>query len=177
MRSRLRRTRSRPLLLYIYLAPPGRHLLVESDELRLGSGPRENNARPALDPLFRSTGLCCGPRAIGSILAATLGDGAAGLSASSAVASPWCKTRAMPPLVGFQTGQCCRGHFRKPRVETLTEIHRQPYSITRPLRRALMSAWGQTEKNSVRAYVFRFALKLGHCSMHSACLKGAHELT
>ena len=54
---------------------------MESDELRLGSGPRENNARPALDPLFRSTGLCCGPRAIGSILAATLGDGAAGLSA------------------------------------------------------------------------------------------------
>jgi two-component system chemotaxis response regulator CheB len=68
-------------LLYIYLAPPGRHLLVESDELRLGSGRRENNAWPALDPLFRSTGLCCGPRAIGSILAATLGDGAAGLSA------------------------------------------------------------------------------------------------
>jgi len=65
---------------------------------------------------------------------------------SSAVASPWCKTRAMPPLVGFQTGQCCRGHFRKPRVETLTEIHRQPYSITRPLRRALMSAWGQKRK-------------------------------
>ena len=63
---------------------------------------------------------------------------------SSAVASPWCKTPAMPPLVGFQTGQCCRGHFRKPRVEALTEIHRQPCSITRPLRRALMSAWGQT---------------------------------
>jgi len=27
---------------------------------------------------------------------------------------------------------------------------------------------GQTEKNSVRAYVFRFALKLGHCSMHAS---------
>src|SRR5260370_42293099 len=34
---------------------------------------------------------------------------------------------------------------------------------------------GQTEKNSVRAYVFRFALKLGHCLMHSACLKGANS--
>jgi two-component system chemotaxis response regulator CheB len=67
-------------LLYIYLAPPGRRLLAESDELQLRSGPRENNARPALDPLFRSTGLRCGPRAIGSILAATLGDGAAGLA-------------------------------------------------------------------------------------------------
>ena len=31
----------------------------------------------------------------------------------------------------------------------------------------------QTEKNSVRAYVFSFALKLRHGSMQSACLKGA----
>jgi hypothetical protein len=37
-----------------------------------------------------------------------------------------------------------------------------------------MSAQGQTEKNSVRAYVFRFALELGHCSKQSACLKGAN---
>src|SRR5882724_7237612 len=37
-----------------------------------------------------------------------------------------------------------------------------------------MSEMGQqTRKNSVRAYVFRFALKLGHRSTHSACLKGA----
>jgi hypothetical protein len=36
-----------------------------------------------------------------------------------------------------------------------------------------LSAVGQTEKNSVRAYVFRFALKLGHRSAHSGCLKGA----
>jgi hypothetical protein len=33
---------------------------------------------------------------------------------------------------------------------------------------------GQTEKNSVRAYVFRFAPELGHCSAQSACLKGAN---
>jgi hypothetical protein len=37
----------------------------------------------------------------------------------------------------------------------------------------LESAVGQTEKNSVRAYVFRFAPELGHCSAQSACLKGA----
>jgi hypothetical protein len=35
----------------------------------------------------------------------------------------------------------------------------------------------QTEKNSVRAYVFRFALELGNCSMQSACLKRGHEQT
>jgi len=65
----------------IYIGPPGRHLLVESDQLRLGAGPRENNSRPALDPLFRSAGFCCGPRAIGVVLTGTLRDGAAGLLA------------------------------------------------------------------------------------------------
>src|SRR5712664_3963724 len=37
-------------------------------------------------------------------------------------------------------------------------------------RLARMSGWGQTEKNSVRAYVFRFALELGHarCRRHFA---------
>jgi hypothetical protein len=32
---------------------------------------------------------------------------------------------------------------------------------------------GQTEKNSVRANVFRFTPKLGHRSIHLACLKRA----
>src|SRR5665213_1723381 len=66
---------------HIYIAPTERHLIVESGHLRLGSGPRENNARPALDPLFRSAALCCGPRTVGAVLTGTLGDGAAGLSA------------------------------------------------------------------------------------------------
>ena len=38
-----------------------------------------------------------------------------------------------------------------------------------------MTALGQTEKNSARAYVFRFALELGHRSTQSACLKGANN--
>jgi hypothetical protein len=32
-----------------------------------------------------------------------------------------------------------------------------------------MPGMGQTEKNSVRAYVFRFTPELGHCSSQSAC--------
>jgi two-component system chemotaxis response regulator CheB len=64
---------------HIYLAPRERHLIMEDGHLRLGSGPRENNVRPALDPLFRSAALCCGPRAVGAVLTGSQGDGAAGL--------------------------------------------------------------------------------------------------
>jgi two-component system chemotaxis response regulator CheB len=63
----------------IYIAPAERHLLVDGDRLVLGSGARENNARPAIDPLFRSAALCCADRSIGVVLTGTLGDGAAGL--------------------------------------------------------------------------------------------------
>jgi two-component system chemotaxis response regulator CheB len=65
----------------IYLARPGRHLLIESDRVVLGVGPRENNFRPSIDPMMRSAGLCCGSRAIGVVLTGALGDGAAGLRA------------------------------------------------------------------------------------------------
>jgi two-component system, chemotaxis family, protein-glutamate methylesterase/glutaminase len=63
----------------IYLAPPGRHLILDGERLALGFGPRENNARPAIDPMLRSAALCCGSRTIGVILTGTLGDGASGL--------------------------------------------------------------------------------------------------
>src|SRR5712664_3236320 len=36
-----------------------------------------------------------------------------------------------------------------------------------------LSTMGQTEKNSLRANVFRVTPESGHCSMQSACLKGA----
>jgi two-component system, chemotaxis family, protein-glutamate methylesterase/glutaminase len=70
-----------PTKSHIYIAPPERHLLIENGQLRLGSGPRENHARPALDPLFRSVALSCGHRAIGAVLTGMLDDGAAGLQA------------------------------------------------------------------------------------------------
>ena len=68
----------------IYVAPPDRHLIVDGAQLRLVHGAKENFARPAIDPLFRSTAAQMGPRAIGVILTGLLDDGAAGLEAIQA---------------------------------------------------------------------------------------------
>ncbi|HKS57764.1 MAG TPA: chemotaxis protein CheB [Steroidobacteraceae bacterium] len=63
----------------IYIAPPDRHLMIDGTHIVLGTGPRENNSRPAIDPMLRSIALCCCNRAIGVVLTGTLGDGASGL--------------------------------------------------------------------------------------------------
>jgi two-component system chemotaxis response regulator CheB len=65
----------------LLVAPPDRHLLLEGDIVRLRHGPKENHARPAIDPLFRTAALSFGSRAIGVILTGQMDDGAAGLRA------------------------------------------------------------------------------------------------
>jgi len=64
---------------HIFIAPPDRHLLVDDGTVRLGAGPRENNARPSIDAMLRSIAVCCAGRAVGAVLTGTLGDGASGL--------------------------------------------------------------------------------------------------
>ena len=65
----------------IRIAPPDLHLTVEDGVARLMRSPKENFARPAIDPLFRSAALDFDSRVIGVILTGMLDDGTAGLQA------------------------------------------------------------------------------------------------
>jgi two-component system chemotaxis response regulator CheB len=64
---------------HIFVAPPDHHLIVELGTVSLTKGPRENMARPAIDPMFRSAARIYGSDVMGVILTGGLNDGTAGL--------------------------------------------------------------------------------------------------
>jgi len=68
---------------HVYIAPGGRHLLVERDgahyRCRLNDGPPVNRHCPSVDVLFRSVAQQVGPNAVGIMLTGMGDDGARGL--------------------------------------------------------------------------------------------------
>ena len=62
----------------IYVAPPGRHLLMPGGIVDLSNGPRMNRTRPAVDAMFGSAARWAGDRLVAVVLSGGLDDGAVG---------------------------------------------------------------------------------------------------
>jgi two-component system, chemotaxis family, protein-glutamate methylesterase/glutaminase len=65
----------------VYVAPPGRHMVLQRGRVRLNRAAKEHHTRPAADPLFRSAAASYGPRVVALVLSGGDGDGAQGMLA------------------------------------------------------------------------------------------------
>src|SRR3954452_12748786 len=65
--------------MHLLIEPAVRDVGAGAGVLRLVRGPKENRARPAVDPLFRTAALAFGRRVIGVILSGALDDGTSGM--------------------------------------------------------------------------------------------------
>jgi two-component system, chemotaxis family, protein-glutamate methylesterase/glutaminase len=127
----------------IYVAPADRHLLIIDQTVRLGRGPRENMARPAVDALFNSVAATYRSGAIGLILTGNLHDGAAGLAAIkrcgglTAVQDP---AEAVAPEMPFEALEASDVDYRAPLEDLpglIVQLAQEPLGPPRPVPRAL----------------------------------------
>ena len=65
----------------VFVAPPGCHLLVDGERLRVDDGPRENGHRPAIDATMRTAAASWNSASAGVVLSGTRDDGTAGAAA------------------------------------------------------------------------------------------------
>ena len=92
---------------HVYIAPGGKHLLVERDgaryRCRLNNGPPVNRHCPSVDVLFRSVAQNVGPNAVGVILTGMGDDGARGLKEMlrRRCAAPWRRTKRTSVVWGM----------------------------------------------------------------------------
>lgn len=63
----------------IYVAPPDHHLMLSPGHVHVTRGPKENNARPSINTLFRTAAVAYGNRVAGIVLTGSLNDGTVGL--------------------------------------------------------------------------------------------------
>ncbi len=61
------------------MAPADMHLLLNEKEMRVVRGPRKNQFRPSIDPLFRSASAYHGSDVVGVILTGFMSDGVIGM--------------------------------------------------------------------------------------------------
>jgi two-component system chemotaxis response regulator CheB len=80
---------------HVYMAPAEHHLVLENGMMRLERSPKEQNARPCIDVLFKSAAATYGHRVIGVLLSGMLSDGNRRIVADqrSAAASPSSRIR------------------------------------------------------------------------------------
>jgi two-component system chemotaxis response regulator CheB len=116
----------------VFIAPPDHHLLLEDGHMRLTRTAKENHARPAIDPLFRSAALAYRRNVVGVVLTGNLDDGTVGLQAvkayggTSVVQDP---TDAQVPSMPLSASRYVDTDYCVPLAEiapTLVNLSRQP---------------------------------------------------
>jgi two-component system chemotaxis response regulator CheB len=158
----------------IYVAPPDRHLLVDGDRISLGEGPRENNARPAIDPMLRSAAVCCGARTVGVVLTGTLGDGASGLwtvhqgGGITVVQDPKDAAYAEMPLTALNRAKPDHVAELKDMPALLSSLAHQPAGEAKPLPRSIkfeveVARTGRSSMNEMDEFGRRSVLACPDC--------------